>query len=219
MSVRRPVIPLAPARFTALAILVALAGCRDAAAPLSNLGEPLLGRISLQATIPLLQQASTAPPLQTYQLSFWAHVGLSSTVAVNYQPAAGQTKGAPFLFFYIPKNGLVAGGGGSTLTTGDSVAITLTIDPVKFLVDFGPSGTLFARQAPAMLALYYENANLDLNGNGVVDGYDRQMIAQFAIWTSASGNNSWSKLVSANDTARTVIGSPIAHFSQYAISW
>jgi len=202
------------------ALALCVAGCSDdvsgpsAPTVLAPLAQTVAG-----PQIHILQQRSSAPKLQAYKVSFWAYQGKPTTITVAYKPAAGRSAGAPFLLFYVPRNGLVAGGGGSILDRGDSVAITLTIDPLAFSVDFQPSGVLFSERSPALLALYYENANPDLNGNGVVDGYDRKLEAQLAIWTSTSTTSGWSKLLSANDTTRTVVASPLAHFSQYAVSW
>ncbi len=210
MFARRALIPLA---FTLLA-----AGCSDQLGP--NAPAPgLLAQRQGSSTLPILQQAATAPALETYQVAFMAYVGQSSLVTVRYRPAAGQTVGAPFLRFEIPKNGLVAGASGVPLRRGDSVAITLTIDPNSFLVDFQPSGVIFSTSAPARLALWYGNANLDLNGNGVLDGNDRALEDQLAIWYQLAPSASWFKQLSRNDPTQMIVGSELYHFSHYAVSW
>jgi hypothetical protein len=203
-----------------VAILLAFAGCRDVAAPQT---EPdLLGRVVHQPPAPtevhILQQASTAPPLKTYRASFWAHKGTASTVTVNYQPAAAQWVGEPFLRFDIPKNGLVAGADGAPLKRGDSVWVTLTIDSVSFSVHFQPSGVLFSKNFPANLVIWYENANPDLNGDGVVNGKDKQLEQQLAFWYHAAKTR-WSKLSSHNDTTQLSVSTALYHFSEYAVSW
>ncbi len=210
MFVRRALIPLA---FALLA-----AGCSDDLGP--NAPAPgLLAARQQGSTLPMLQQAASAPALEKYQVAFMAYVGQSSLVTVRYRPAAGQTVGAPFLRFEIPKSGIVAGASGVPLRRGDSVAITLTIDPNSFLVDFQPSGVIFSTSAPARLALWYGNANLDLNGNGVLDGNDRALEDQLAIWYQLAPSASWFKQLSRNDPTQMIVGSELYHFSQYAVSW
>ena len=201
-----------------LAFALLAAACSDQVGPTAA-APGLLAQRQGSSTLPILQQAATAPALETYQVAFMAYVGQSSLVTVRYRPAAGQTVGAPFLRFEIPKSGLIAGASGVPLRRGDSVAITLTIDPNSFLVDFQPSGVIFSTSAPARLALWYGNANLDLNGNGVLDGNDRALEDQLAIWYQLAPSASWFKQLSRNDPTQMIVGSELYHFSQYAVSW
>lgn len=204
---------------TGLALTLLAAGCSDQLGP-NAAGPGPLAQKQQVTTLPILQQSATAPALETYRVTFMAYVGQSSLVTVHYLPASGQTVGDPFLRFEIPKNGLVAGASGVPLRRGDSVAVTLTIDPTSFLVDFQPSGVIFATNAPARLAIWYGNANLDLNGNGVVlDGNDRTLMDQLAIWYQLSPSASWFKQLSKNDPTQTLIGTELYHFSEYAVSW
>jgi hypothetical protein len=167
----------------------------------------------------VLQQAPGAPPLETYQVSFWAYRGQASTVQVNYQPAAEDTAGRPFLRFDIPENGLRAGPDGVRLQQGDSVFITLTIDSVAFSVSFQPAGVEFSKHSPASLTLWYENANPDLNGDGVVDDADQMLLLQLAVWCRPTGTRSWFMLSSNNDATLPSISTALYHFSEYALSW
>jgi len=119
----------------------------------------------------------------------------------------------------ISKNGLKAGAGGKSLKRGDSVAVTLTIDPVRFSVEFEPSGVLFSKNLPANLTIWYENANPDLNDDGVVDATDRALEQQLAFWYHAVKQHAWSRLSSTNDTTQESVSTALYHFSQYAICW
>jgi len=202
-------------------ILLAFAGCRE---PTASPNEPrVLGEIVSVATadsgLHILQQAPGAPPLETYQVSFWAYRGQASTVVVNYRRAAGDTVGQPFLRFDIPANGLRAAPGGVRLNWGDSVFITLTIDSLSFYVDFQPSGVEFSTGFPASLTLWYENANPDVNGDGVVDFTDQALLQQLALWCRPAGNSPWLKLSSSNDATLPSISTALYHFSDYAVSW
>jgi len=230
-----------------LAILLAVAGCQDATAPATTNG---VAGLQLQEvadfSLPphILQQAPAAPPLDAYQVSFWAYKqGPASTITVSYQD------GEPFLGFHIPRNSLQDFAGSDSLQKGDSILITLTVDPVSFLVDFQPSGLLFSGDLPASLAFCLENANPDLNGDGVVDSTDQALQQQLAIWSQpgrASGwfklsavvdttgqalqqqlamksvtgrMSSWFKLSSNDDSRQQCVAAPVFHFSEYAIAW
>lgn len=204
-----------------LTLVLIAAGCSDQTGP-----SPAAVPPPLAVVVPLpppgthlLQQAPTAPRLTTYQRSFWAKRGTQTTVYVNYRRRPGQWFPDPFLRFKIPINGLVAGADGVPLDRGDSVRITLTIDTLNFNVDFQPSGVVFSNSSPAQLAIYYENANPDLNADGVVDAADQALREQLAIWYRGSKAGAWKQVWSKNDTSEEVVTATVYHFSQYAVAW
>src|SRR6266702_6584920 len=202
MLVRRSLIPLA----------LLAAACTDGIGPVPPAMERPLAQSVATSSIPMLRQAATAPRLKTYQMSFWAKRGTQTTVSVNYRRAPGQPMSDPFLRFKIPINGLVAGAGGVPLNRGDSVLITLTIDTVSFYVDFQPSGVQFSKSSPAQLAIWYQDANPDLNGDGVVNAVDDSLKQQLAIW-SESTTSAWRQLSSKNDTTRQYVAADVYDFS------
>lgn len=211
MSDRRSLMPLA--------IVLLLAGCRDATAPRLSMVADVLTEPTPSPELPILRQAATAPRLRTYRVSFWARKGDSSRVTVNYRPANGDAVGARFLRFYIPKNGLLGGAGGVPLDGGDSVLVTLTIDTVSFAVDFQPSGVRFSVGSPAILTLWYQNANPDLNNDGVVDARDTTLTQQLSVWYRSANAYPWLRLSSSNDPTQPAVSTAVQHFSQYAVSW
>jgi len=221
-----------------LALALLLAGCGDLAAPLDR--QPVPGPQRSQfvpafadsirsnsgwsqtpwsSGIPTLRQLPTAPALETYQLSFVASRWHASSVTINYLPTEGQRVGAPFLSFYIPRRGLVDGAGGQPLARNDSLTITLTIDPVNFDVDFQPSGVVFASDTPAILTLWYENADPDLNGDGVVDSTDQTWLQQLTFYYQVAGGTTWAKQLTKNDPTMPSVTTALYHFSEYAVSW
>ncbi len=209
----------APRLLLPFALALFAAGCVDETGP-SPAAAPLpLASVASYSGVHILRQAATAPRLQAYRVSFWARRGTQTTVGVNYRRAPGQIWGDPFLRFRIPINGLAAGANGVPLARGDSVRITLTIDSLSFAVDFQPSGVVFSTSSPAQLAIWYQDANPDLNGDGVVDGTDEMLEQQLAIWGRGGKTDPWKQLASRNDTTQQYVASAIYHFSQYAVSW
>ena len=214
-----------------IALALVLGACGDPAAPLDQ--QPRSDRPAMELApgsnatfswpaatgIVTLRQSPTAPPLETYQVSFVAWRRKSSTVTVNYQAVDGQDVGQPFLTLYIPKRGLVAGAGGVPLARGDSVIITITIDPVDFSVDLQPSGVLFSNNAPASLTLWYENADPDFNSDGVVDSTDDALRQQLTFYYQSAGSSTWTKHPSKNDPATPSVTGALYHFSEWALSW
>jgi hypothetical protein len=206
-------------RSIVVALALLAAACTEGIGPLPTAVQPPLAQSVASRSIPMLRQAKTAPPLATYQVSLWAYVGKASAVTVSYLPAKGQLVGDSFLRFNIPKSGLVAGAAGASLKSGDSILVTLTIDPVSFLVDFQPSGVLFSKTSAATLAFWYGRANPDLNGDGVVDAADQLLMQQLAIWYQGAKTTGWSEQPSINDPAKQLVGTAVYHFSQYAVAW
>ena len=199
-------------RWWPLVILLAVVGCRDVAAPLA--GHGFAGpELEVLDGLHILQQSPTAPPLETYQVSFWARHNRETTVAVDYQ------SGQPFIRFHIPKFGLKWAPNGARLWGGDSVFITLTLDTLNLAVDFQPSGVVFSRVFAPQLVIYYENANPDLNGDGVVDDIDQTLAQQLTIWGNSTNTQGWFKVLSKSDTTQQYVVGDIYHFSQYAICW
>ena len=138
---------------------------------------------------------------------------------VNYLPTVRAVGGPAVLVLNVPKDALRKGGGGSALGGRDSVFMTLTIDPATFLVDFQPSGVVFDKRHPAVLVLWYENADRDLNGDGTVDGTDRALEEQLRIVYRSDPHAHWHKTKSMRGWTYPFVVSALRHFSQYAVSW
>ncbi|PYO75466.1 MAG: hypothetical protein DMD64_00430, partial [Gemmatimonadetes bacterium] len=96
---------------------------------------------------------------------------------------------------------------------------TLTIDSVLLNVDFQPSGVVFSKSSPAQLAIWYQNANPDLNEDGVVDAIDAALKQQLAIWYKSAKADPWRQLWSKNDVTLELVTVALHHFSQYSVAW
>lgn len=204
-----------------VAMVLVLAGCQDATGPSDGahaLADAAAYTPSAGPDAHYLRQSPTAPALETYEVSFWARQGEASTVTVNYLPTGDESVGQPFLRFEIPRNGLSTDPNGKRITPRDSVLVTLTIDPVNFAVDFQPSGLRFGRGRPARLTFWYENADPDLNGDGVVDAADAACLEQITVWGRAGGRR-WTALPSTVDPNLPSVSTSVPHFSEYAVSW
>jgi hypothetical protein len=202
-----------------LTIALTLGACQDGIAPFggADATRPQFDLLTdSSGEVHFLRQSPSAPPLETYRVSFWAGPLRTTAVTVRYRPAAGQSVGDPFLRFEIPKHGVVAGGGGAPLGPQDSVLVTLTIDSVAFRVDFQPGGVAFSPAYPARLTLWYANANPDLNGDGQVGTLDAQLEQQLAVWYHGA---KWSRVSSRTDPAFRNVAANLYHFSEYAVSW
>ncbi len=215
-------------RWLVLTLAVLLASCQDA----SRLTSPTAGTTRSQrvamadafslwgdSTVHILQQAQSAPQLETYQVSFWVRRDRETSVTVNYQPTAGRSTGQPYLWFDVPKDALFKNPDGEGFKGKDSVLITMTLDTVRFIVDFEPSGLLFKQDHPPMLVIWYQNADQDLNGDGVVDAADSVLLQQLRIITRSGKHEHWHWTRSFEGWNLPYVFAPLRHFSQYAVSW
>ncbi len=205
-------------RLWLIPIMVMLAACREAAAPRDE-QRVVADVVDSSAGLHILQQSPTAPALETYQVSFWVTKGKAATLIVNYQAPDSQKVPDPFLVFGVPKDGLIAGPDDPHMAKGDSILLTVSIDPTRFLVHFGPSGTKFSAKSPATLTMCYEHMDPDLNGDGVVDETDKALQQQISFWTQSMKEGAWFKLPTKYDPSNPCVSAQIFHFSEYAVSW
>ena len=152
--------------------------------------------------------------LEHNSASFWSVRGAERSIQINYQGADGST--APFLKLtttdprWTPEQGDIA--------EGDSVLITVTVDPENVKVTMEPTGLQFGD--PAQLAISYDGAAGDLNGDGVVDASDAFIESQLlGMWYREDSNEAWTPIPNVHSLAEKSFVSSLPHFCEYAVSW
>lgn len=152
--------------------------------------------------------------LDVYQATFWAVRGQQRSVQINYVSSTADSVAVPFLRLSNVDPAYVPGVG--DLALGDSVQISIIIDPILIRVSLEPSGLLFA--APTQLDLSYSGAGGDLNGDGVVDATDAAIESQLlAIWYL--DDLTWTKTATAPSLTTRSFSTELLHFADYAVSW
>ncbi len=215
-------------RWFVLAVGAALAGCQDVSRPLGppDVAKPAEQAVQVQGagsdlvagTWPghpahIIKQAAGAPALEAFRISLWVRRDQPTRVALDYQ------NGQPFLRFDVPRNGLYQRPNGVVFGWSDSVLVTLTIDPAQFVVGLEPTGLVFNPYHPAKLVIWYEHADPDLNGDGVVDATDRALRYALHIVTRSANQADWSPVRGGNGLAWPFVYAEVRHFSQWAVSW
>jgi hypothetical protein len=225
MSARRALIPLA------LALLGA--GCSDERQPTAvqqppaaphflRWADPVSPRFSAVGALSspaaggvLGAYLSGGISLDRYVAAFWAVRGQERSVQINYLGSTGDTSFA-FLQLTIADPVYVPGRG--DLALGDSVLITVMIDPEKIKVSLEPTGLLFGD--PAQLRISYGGADGDLNADGVVDEHDADIETQLlGLWYREGEGSAWARIAASQSLSDKSFISALAHFSEYAVSW
>src|SRR3989454_1067355 len=225
MSVRRHLIPLALAVFAAR--------CADGPHP-TGVQEPLapaphslrwaggsapqlttIGTSAGGAGHGVFLAAPSGLSLDQYTATFWAVRGEERSLQINYFSVTGDTS-SPFLRLVVDDPAYVPGVG--DLAPGDSVLMTVTIDPSNIKISLEPTGLLFGN--PAQLQIWYGGAGGDLNGDGVVDATDAYIESQLlGIWYREGVDSVWSKVSATQTLSDKSFTRALPHFSEYALCW
>ena len=176
--------------------------------------------------IHFLRLASTAPPLETYEASFLACRNESQTLRIRHRGADERGRfrrrggeGSEYLKLKVPKKALFRWPDGRPFTDGECVRITVTVDPSRLLAEFHPAGLLFNPKHPARLRMYYSTADLDLNGDGVVDDRDEEIVEdKLGIWRLPHGDGHWHRIEAEHEWDEKRFDARLESFSHYAIA-
>lgn len=208
-----------------IGVSIALASCTDFAGPPASAppsgGVPPVQAGRVRSQVNILVESPSAPQLETYSFEFWVVQGAKKTVSLSYRLGNGTKKTDRFLRLDIPSETQLYLPDGSPVAKGDSVLITATVNRQQLLVTFGPNGLVFGGSKPTRLRLYWANANLDLNGDGVVNEQDTEIIrTQLVIAYQSQAGEPWSI---PSDQEKSLdngyIEISVPHFSNFAISW
>jgi hypothetical protein len=169
----------------------------------------------------ILVRAEDAPLLETLHGAFWAVRGERQTFRIRYDvPGEVENPSPDFFRLDLHQESLLTRPDGNLLADGDSILITVDIDPVRLLVELGPSGLTFSPEDPAELRLWYARADRDYNGDGVEDDQDVALESSFlGLFTRDDPSSDWQPLSSDRDTVRKRFTAEIEHFTGYTISW
>jgi hypothetical protein len=153
--------------------------------------------------------------LTQYTASFWAVRGQERSLQINYLGATGDTS-SQFLKLTVTDPAYVPGLG--DLASGDSVLITVSIDPTNVKVSLEPTGLVFGD--PGQLQISYGGADGDLNGDGVVDDADAYIESQLlGMWYREGMADGWEKIPAVQSVADKSFMTTLPHFCEYAVSW
>ena len=148
-----------------------------------------------------------------YAVSFWAVKGEDRYIKIALEKL-------PVIQFDVPAEALAARPDGSAIAKGDSVLITVEIDETDLAVHMSPSGLQFTQKAPAVMSMWYDQANGDFNADGVVNKYDWYIEQNMlGVWYQQTEYDAWSAIASERLASDQRVTAPIYHFSRYAVSW
>jgi hypothetical protein len=156
------------------------------------------------------------PPVNLEQkhVRFWAVRGQSRSVQINYKGSHDEAP-HPFLLLTTTDPRFVPGIG--ELAVGDSVRITVKVDPKKLTVQLEPTGLQFG--APAKLTLWYDGAGDDLNDDGVSDAADSTIEAtDLGLFYREDRQDPWTQLAASQSLQEKSFTYDIPHFSFYAVA-
>ena len=151
--------------------------------------------------------------LSSYAARFWAVRGKERTLQLNYLSPMGTS---PFLRLEIDDPAIRPDG--SSIAYGDSVLITVLVDPVNIRVSLEPTGLQFGHEAD--LEMWWTGTNGDLNGDGVVDTRDLEIEKQWlGLWYQEGAGTPWTPIPAEKSLSDKRLEADLKHFSGYAVSW
>lgn len=164
-----------------------------------------------------LRAVEGAPPLETYEVSFWAVAGRNSEVEIRYLPYLGQNDFEDCLEFKIPGDAMLRHPDGRRVQRGDSVRITIrVVDPALFNFEFLPAGLQFDPEKPAELRVSYKWADPDYDDDGDVDDEDEDF--DFGIWRQERNGDPWEEVGTARVKGLQEVRAELTGFTKYAMA-
>ena len=196
---------------TVLAVLVgfSIAGCGDDPAGPNGGDDTTRPPNGLVFLVP----AAGAPALVTSDTSFIATKGVRAEVRLPYE------NGDQFLELDIEDGSLLRyptshPKAGALFADGDTVTISISIDPATLSATLLPSGLQFDPLNPAELELRYKNADPDLDGDG---DEDPELEGDIDLWRQENPGDQWERVGTLHDFSLDRVRAELTEFSRYAL--
>src|SRR5262245_16021610 len=195
-----------------LVLLFAVAAsCTDSTAP--------AGQQKTTDDLHFIRFAPNAPQIRDTVLSFYAKLGENREIRLRYAAAPG-AESEDFLRFEVPDNALDRRPDGTPFALGDSIRITVRLTSLTAMVfDFQPSGLRFRADHPARLRVEFAHADGDVNGDGVHDATDVQLLATAGIWKQETPGDPWVRLSDILHLELDEVEADIVGFTGYAFAY
>ncbi|MFN2398937.1 MAG: hypothetical protein ABR543_09920 [Gemmatimonadaceae bacterium] len=153
-------------------------------------------------------------------MSFYAVRGVDRTGQLFFRPRPGHTDSSEFVTLEIDGRSLDRRPDGTPIAMGDSILITIAVvDFSRLILDFQPSGLRFVPSRPAELEIEYEEADDDINEDGVVDSGDAALRPILAIWRQENPGALWTREPSNSSGSVDEVEADIQGFTRYAIAY
>lgn len=161
------------------------------------------------------------------EVSFWAKKGEDRTVSLSFLGGNNEDDDddgddddeGEFLQFDVPADALLRYPDGTLFQDGDSVRITITVDPAnRFLFTFEPAGLEFDPENPAELEIEFEVLEGDLDDDGDADEDDEARRQQLDIWKQLQPGSPWMRLNGSLRIDVDEIEADITSFSLFCIA-
>jgi hypothetical protein len=215
-----------------LAAIIVIAACTDPLAPdvgreppdlapwVWHLSADRTGDGAADSELHIVEVSASAPPLVTYEASFWACGWRSQNLLFHYSSAPSDGGSRVFLELTIPQKSITRWPSGRHFRWYHCVEIGVKIDPNHLVAQFEPSGLKFSQELPAQLRISYREANFDLNGDGVVDVKDEQIRdRELGLWRLPHENGVWQRIGSVHVKDAKRFDAKLYQFSQYGVAY
>lgn len=188
---------------------LSIAGCGDDPAGPGGGGDTTRPPNGLIFLVP----AVGAPALVTSDTSFVATKGVRSEIRLSYE------NGDQFLELDIEDGSLLRypinhPKAGALFADGDTVTISIAIDPSTLSATLLPSGLQFDSLNPAELELRYQNADPDLDGDG---DEDPELEDEIDLWRQENPGDPWERVGTLQDFSLDRVRAELTQFSRYAL--
>lgn len=182
---------------------------------------PVVDALAQVSEDPVFVRFSSDVELADTAASFWAVKGENREVTLRYVDDEHEDEpGDQFLRFRVPDESLYRRPDGSLMQEGDSIQISVSVDSDgRFIFDFQPTGLVFNPDKPAELKIWYDGADLDLNGDGVIDDDDVVVEQTLRIFRRDSATAGWEDIGFLEfDSTEDEIKGKIEHFTGFALA-